>query len=48
MTTTPRATPRAAVNEALLHQMAAEIREEIPEAQLRCGPDDHCQRRLPT
>ena len=31
MTTTPRGT----VNEALLRQMAAEIREEIPEAEVR-------------
>ncbi len=35
MTTTPRATATAAVNEALLRQMAAEIREEIPEAEVR-------------
>ncbi|MFN9631652.1 MAG: nucleotidyltransferase domain-containing protein, partial [Cyanobacteriota bacterium] len=35
MTTTPRATATAAVNEALLRQMAAEIREEIPNAEVR-------------
>jgi predicted nucleotidyltransferase len=35
MTTTPRATATAAVNEALLRQMATEIREEIPEAEVR-------------
>jgi len=35
MTTTPRATPTTTVNEALLRQMAAEIREEIPEAEVR-------------
>lgn len=34
MTTTPRATATAAVNEALLRQMAAEIREEIPNAEV--------------
>ena len=35
MTKTPRATATATVNEALLRQMAAEIREEIPEAEVR-------------
>ena len=28
-------TPRGSVNEALLRQMAAEIREEIPDAEVR-------------
>lgn len=35
MTTTPRATATATVNDDLLRQMAAEIREEIPEAEVR-------------
>ena len=35
MTTTPRATPTGTVNEALLQQMAAEIHQEIPEAEVR-------------
>jgi len=38
MTTTPRATPTGTVNEAVLQQMAAEIHQEIPEAEVRlCG-----------
>ena len=35
MTTPPSATPKATVSEAQLQQMAAEIREEIPEAEVR-------------
>jgi len=35
MTTTPRATPTGTVNEALLQQMAAEILQEIPGAEVR-------------
>ena len=35
MTTTPSATPTGTVNEALLQQMAAEIHQEIPEAEVR-------------
>jgi predicted nucleotidyltransferase len=35
MTTTPRPTPTATVNAALLRQLAAEIREEIPDAEVR-------------
>jgi len=35
MTTTTSATPTGTVNEALLQQMAAEIHQEIPEAEVR-------------
>ncbi len=35
MTTTPDASPQALVSEALLQQMAAEIPEEIPGAEVR-------------
>jgi predicted nucleotidyltransferase len=35
MTTTPNATPQDLVNEAQLRQMAAEIRAEIPDAEVR-------------
>jgi predicted nucleotidyltransferase len=35
MTTTPNATPQAFVSEAQLQQMAAEIRQEIPGAEVR-------------
>ncbi|MFZ9753586.1 MAG: nucleotidyltransferase domain-containing protein [Cyanobium sp.] len=35
MITTPDATPQTLVDEALLRQMAAEIREEIPGAEVR-------------
>jgi predicted nucleotidyltransferase len=35
MTTTPDATPQALVSEAQLQQMAAEIRAEIPDAEVR-------------
>ena len=35
MTTLPSATPKATVSEAQLQQMAAEIHQEIPEAEVR-------------
>ena len=35
MTTTPKASPKATVSEAQLQQMAAEILQEIPEAEVR-------------
>ena len=35
MTTTPDATPQALLSEAQLQQMAAEIRQEIPGAEVR-------------
>jgi predicted nucleotidyltransferase len=35
MTTTPNATPQALLSEAQLQQMAAEIRQEIPGAEVR-------------
>jgi len=35
MTTTPKASPKATVSEAQLQQMAAEILQEIPDAEVR-------------
>jgi predicted nucleotidyltransferase len=35
MSTTPSATPKATISEAQLQQMAAEILQEIPEAEVR-------------
>jgi hypothetical protein len=38
MTATQANTPSSVISEAQLQQMAAEIRQEIPEAEVRPGP----------